>query len=72
MSFSFTRRHFIRAGGLAFAAASLARGARAEIDTSEGVSFADGPRPLVSYPGKRPLKGVGKGRRVARRQAGGF
>jgi DMSO/TMAO reductase YedYZ molybdopterin-dependent catalytic subunit len=25
------------------------------IDTDEGVTFAAGPRPLVSYPGKRPL-----------------
>jgi sulfite dehydrogenase (cytochrome) subunit A len=25
------------------------------IDTSEGVTFAAGPRPLVRYPGKRPL-----------------
>ena len=58
MSSSFTRRDFVRAGGWMFAAASLARGARTaatEVDTSEGVSFADGPRPLVSYPGKRPL-----------------
>jgi sulfite dehydrogenase len=38
-----------------FAAASVAGVGRAETDTSEGVSFADGPRPLVSYPGKRPL-----------------
>ena len=53
MSFSFTRREFIRAGGLMLAAASVASGA--EPDTAEGVSFADGPRPLVSYPGKRPL-----------------
>jgi len=25
------------------------------LDTGEGVTFADGPRPLVRYPGKRPL-----------------
>jgi sulfite dehydrogenase len=37
------------------AAAGLPLAVRAATDTSEGVSFADGPRPLVSYPGKRPL-----------------
>src|SRR5581483_3874945 len=50
-----TRRDFVRAGGWMLAAASVARGAQADTDTSEGVSFAEGPRPLVSYPGKRPL-----------------
>ena len=29
--------------------------AAAAQDTGEGVTFADGPRPLVRYPGKRPL-----------------
>jgi len=47
------RRQLIRgAGMLAFAATPL--GALA-MDTGEGVTFADGPRPLVQYPGKRPL-----------------
>ena len=49
-----TRRRFVqRAGLLALAASPLA--ALAVGDTDEGVSFADGPRPLVRYPGKRPL-----------------
>jgi DMSO/TMAO reductase YedYZ molybdopterin-dependent catalytic subunit len=54
MSFPLTRRGFIQTAGLiATAAAPLA--ALADIDTAEGVTFADGPRPLVRYPGKRPL-----------------
>jgi sulfite dehydrogenase (cytochrome) subunit A len=49
-----TRRRFIeRAGALALATSPLA--AFASTDTGEGVTFADGPRPLVKYPGKRPL-----------------
>ncbi|MYZ42515.1 SorA family sulfite dehydrogenase catalytic subunit [Schauerella aestuarii] len=48
------RRSFLRGGALlAVAASPLA--ALAAVDTGEGVSFADGPRPLVEYPGKRPL-----------------
>ena len=41
------------AGLLALAASPFA--ALAATDTGEGVSFADGPRVLVRYPGKRPL-----------------
>jgi sulfite dehydrogenase len=55
LSYSFTRRHFIRAGGWVAAATAVPLGALADTDTSEGVSFADGPRPLVRYPGKRAL-----------------
>jgi sulfite dehydrogenase (cytochrome) subunit A len=53
-----TRRRVLQ--GLGFLAAvgvplgSLAA-APEPIDTSEGVTFAAGPRPLVRYPGKRPL-----------------
>jgi sulfite dehydrogenase (cytochrome) subunit A len=49
------RRTFLRdlgligTGGMPFS--SLA----AALDTGEGVTFAAGPRPLVRYPGKRPL-----------------
>jgi sulfite dehydrogenase len=53
MSFPLTRRGFIQTAGMVAAAAPLA--ALADVDTSEGVTFADGPRPLVRYPGKRPL-----------------
>ena len=55
-----TRRRFIAGVGV-MALTSSPLAARAEIetdtgtDTSDGVSFADGPRPLVRYPGKRPL-----------------
>ncbi len=48
------RRSLLRSGALlAMAASPLA--ALAAAGTGEGVSFADGPRPLVKYPGKRPL-----------------
>src|SRR6202012_5378818 len=50
---SLTRRNFVRSAALA--AATLPLAARAATDTAEGVTFADGPRPLVRYPGKRPL-----------------
>jgi sulfite dehydrogenase len=53
MSTPLTRRRFVRSAALAAAALPLA--ALADTDTSEGVTFADGPRPLVRYPGKRPL-----------------
>lgn len=54
--FDSSRRRIIQAFGLsAFALpAWSARGARVT-DTGEGVSFADGPRPLVTYPQKRPM-----------------
>lgn len=49
-----TRRRFIQHAGLvALAASPLATFASTAGD--EGVSFADGPRTLVQYPGKRPL-----------------
>lgn len=49
-----SRRKFLRnAGMLSLAASPL--GALAKIDTSEGITFAAGPRPLVRYPGKRAL-----------------
>lgn len=51
-----TRRHFVQGAGLlALAATPLAALATQALDTGEGVSFADGPRPLVKYPGKRAL-----------------
>lgn len=50
-----SRRIFLRGlasiGALGMPLSSLA----ATFDTGEGVTFADGPRPLVRYPGKRPL-----------------
>jgi sulfite dehydrogenase (cytochrome) subunit A len=51
---AYTRRSFIRTAGM-LAAASASRLPAAQLDTGEGVTFADGPRPLVRYPGKRPL-----------------
>ncbi len=54
MSLPLTRRGFIQTAGL-MAAAAAPLAALADIDTAEGVTFADGPRPLVRYPGKRPL-----------------
>jgi DMSO/TMAO reductase YedYZ molybdopterin-dependent catalytic subunit len=54
MTNPFTRRGFIQTAGLVVAAAAPLA-ALADTDTSEGVTFADGPRPLVRYPGKRPL-----------------
>ena len=51
-----TRRHFVQGAGLlALAATPLAALAAQAVDTGEGVTFADGPRPLVKYPGKRAL-----------------
>jgi sulfite dehydrogenase (cytochrome) subunit A len=49
-----TRRTFMQTAGMLAIAASAAP-ALAAIDTGEGVTFAAGPRPLVRYPGKRPL-----------------
>jgi sulfite dehydrogenase (cytochrome) subunit A len=49
-----SRRTFMRAAGM-FAVAASATPTLALGDTGEGVTFADGPRPLVRYPGKRPL-----------------
>jgi sulfite dehydrogenase (cytochrome) subunit A len=49
-----TRRAFVQTvGTLAVGLSSVA--ALGATDTGEGVTFADGPRPLVRYPGKRPL-----------------
>ena len=50
------RRHFVQGASLlALASTSLATLAANALDTGEGVTFADGPRPLVKYPGKRAL-----------------
>lgn len=52
--FTLSRRQFMQC----FGAAALATSplvARSETDTSEGISFANGPRPLVRYPGKRDM-----------------
>lgn len=47
-----SRRRFVQGAGLlALGASPLAAGR----DTGDGVTFADGPRPLVTYPQKRPL-----------------
>lgn len=51
--FNQQRRRLVRSAGmLALSASPLSSLA---LDTGEGVTFADGPRPLVRYPGKRPL-----------------
>lgn len=50
------RRRFVQGAGLlALAATPLGAMAARAVDTGEGVTFANGPRPLVKYPGKRPL-----------------
>ena len=49
------RRQFVRGAGLLALAASPLGGLALAADTGEGVTFADGPRPLVKYPGKRAL-----------------
>ena len=50
------RRVLLRGAGLAALGSSpLAALAAQAVDTGEGVTFADGPRPLVAYPQKRPL-----------------
>ena len=49
-----TRRRILQGAGL-FALAASPLAALAAEATGEGVTFADGPRPLVKYPGKRPL-----------------
>lgn len=51
---SLPRRQFLHRAGLLALAASPWQ-AFASPDTSEGVTFADGPRPLIRYPGKRAL-----------------
>jgi len=51
--FGARRRVLQVAGALALASSPLT--SRAERDTGEGVTFADGPRALVVYPGKRAL-----------------
>ena len=49
------RRQFVKGAGLLALGASP-MGVLADVsDTGEGVTFADGPRPLVKYPGKREL-----------------
>lgn len=50
----YSRRQFIRQAGM-WTIASSPLAALGALDTSEGVTFADGPRPLVKYPGKREL-----------------
>jgi DMSO/TMAO reductase YedYZ molybdopterin-dependent catalytic subunit len=49
-----TRRGFIHAAGM-LAATSVGHLPAAELDSGEGVTLAGGPRPLIRYPGKRPL-----------------
>ncbi|NMM11078.1 MAG: molybdopterin-dependent oxidoreductase [Polaromonas sp.] len=54
-----SRRRFVGGAGLlALAASPLAALAARGLDTGEGVTFANGPRPLLKYPGKRPLISV--------------
>jgi sulfite dehydrogenase len=50
-----SRRRFLQGLGLMGAMGVPLASFAAAIDTGEGVTFADGPRPLVRYPGKRPL-----------------
>ncbi len=53
-SIDVSRRQLIRGfGALALSATPVL--ALATQDTSEGITFAAGPRPLIQYPGKRPL-----------------
>jgi len=49
------RRQFVRGAGVLALAVSPLGGLARAADTGEGVTFADGPRPLVKYPGKRAL-----------------
>jgi sulfite dehydrogenase (cytochrome) subunit A len=49
-----TRRDFVRTATM-FTATVATTHVLGATDTGEGVTFADGPRPLVRYPGKRPL-----------------
>ncbi|MFT6052969.1 MAG: sulfite dehydrogenase [Halioglobus sp.] len=50
-----SRRHFLQKTSVLAASATSLGALANELDTNEGVSFADGPRPLVRYPGKREL-----------------
>lgn len=53
------RRRIVQGAGVAALAASpLVSLAAKLLDTGEGVTFADGPRPLLRYPQKRPLISV--------------
>jgi hypothetical protein len=50
-----SRRRFVQSAGLLALGASPFGALAAGRDTGDSVTFADGPRPLVSYPQKRPL-----------------
>ena len=50
-----SRRRFVQGAGLLALGASPFGLLAAGRDTGDGVTFADGPRPLVIYPQKRPL-----------------
>ena len=50
-----SRRRFVRDTALLALGASPIAAVAAAKAADEGVTFADGPRPLVKYPGKRPL-----------------
>jgi sulfite dehydrogenase len=50
-----SRRRFVQGAGLFALGASPLAALAAGRDTGEGVTFADGPRPMVTYPQKRPL-----------------
>ncbi|MEC5212029.1 sulfite dehydrogenase [Polaromonas sp. CG_9.5] len=50
-----SRRRFVQGAGLLALGASPLSVLATARDTGEGVTFADGPRPLVTYPQKRPL-----------------
>ena len=53
------RRRFLQGAGFAaLSAMALSSLAATLVDTDEGVTFADGPRPLLRYPQKRPLISV--------------
>lgn len=52
---SVSRRHFLRQAGV-WTLGSSPLAALGALDTSEGVTFADGHRPLVKYPGKLAMR----------------
>lgn len=56
-----TRRHMLKAGGataLGLGVGGFAARAMAEIADTVTLPFANGERPLVTYPGKRPMIGL--------------
>src|SRR4051794_24260529 len=52
---STSRRQFVRTIGVIAASASPLRAVAMQQSSTDGPAVAAGPRPLVTYPGKRPL-----------------